>query len=347
MRFLFIDLMDVMYDMDTPKTKPLRGTQSAVCYVAQTLHAKGHRVFLCTQGIDRMHTLRGVVHFPLGMLNSPLANTLHPDIVVGVNSTEVASQTVRVIGCGHPVCWVHCNPEDAMATNNIFPTDHVSMWFVSEWQRDDFTAKGYKWLESQKITIIHNGICPLFETSGSPPPISQRPHRILYASSSDRGQNVAEWIVQKIGHGGVEFVTCAPTNPSKNDSKGSGLPHAEYMGVLDSCRVLVLPGGFPETFCITIAEALSRGCKIVAGNTGAIPSLFGEFPDVHLLPPLHLDSPSHDVDMWLSVLTEQVLSDENSKPHNSHYSWKRSTDAIIGFARQYIQNKYITDNREY
>src|SRR4051812_42975789 len=59
MNVVFLDLIGWDYDVATPYERPLGGSQSAACYLAEELARQGHRVTLLS-GTPRPGRVRGV-----------------------------------------------------------------------------------------------------------------------------------------------------------------------------------------------------------------------------------------------------------------------------------------------
>src|SRR6516165_10579521 len=101
MRIAFIDRTGLDYTPVTPSERPLGGMQSAACYLAISLAARGHSVAL----MNRTTTpgcFGGVTCINVSTVNAPILNGF--DVVVSICTGSVMS---RQMGLTRPlVLWI-------------------------------------------------------------------------------------------------------------------------------------------------------------------------------------------------------------------------------------------------
>ena len=93
MKIAFLDPTPCDYVIDTPRVKPLGGSQSAVCYLAEELAKRGHAVALYT-GTRTPGESRGVKCFSL--TQTAVSEYAQYDAVVILNlGTQQNARQVR------------------------------------------------------------------------------------------------------------------------------------------------------------------------------------------------------------------------------------------------------------
>ena len=93
-RIAFVDFIEWDYTPQTPRERPLGGTQSGLCYLAECLAKENHDVFLLnnTQKLERV---RGVQCIPLSLDGPKLReifNTIKVDALVILSASDAARQ---------------------------------------------------------------------------------------------------------------------------------------------------------------------------------------------------------------------------------------------------------------
>ncbi len=191
--------------------------------------------------------------------------------------------------------WVHdVDCGDQLTPGRADRFDHLLA--LSDWQRRHLRGR-YPFAKA-KIRRFRNGILPeLF----APAPWTDRPPRVLYTSSPDRGLDVVLelWSEIKARVPDAELAFCYPDVydavadqvpeirehrdriRALSDQPGvvrmGSLPQPTLAKLMSASRVWVHPSWmtamdepFMETSCIGAMEAQAAGCHVVAGGWGAL-----------------------------------------------------------------------------
>src|SRR5438105_3804849 len=97
MRIVFADFLDWDYNVETPYQRPLGGTQSAACYLAEALAKAGETVFLANH-TQAPGVVRGVNCISLHQFDPGKLGTLGADVLVTVMSAGNARGLRGVVG---------------------------------------------------------------------------------------------------------------------------------------------------------------------------------------------------------------------------------------------------------
>lgn len=197
---------------------------------------------------------------------------------------------------GKIALWLHdVDCGDRLTPELAAQIDYIL--YLSEWHRRHLLER-YPWLDADLLVRTWNGIDE-FDVSG----IEREPHRLMWASSPDRGLDVilenwskirAVWPDAEIHcyYGWDNIEKFAAFNPKMLDFKKSLEPLLSQEGVFWHGRVtakelrkawakssifLYPPPktGFKETFCISVLEAQAAGCVPIVHDGGALPETLG------------------------------------------------------------------------
>src|SRR3989344_7828025 len=83
MNIAFVNFHTLIFDTDTPYQKPLGGSESAMCYLAEHLAKLGHKVFLLSR-LSQRTLKRGVICLPFGKVPNNILASL--DVLVVQNT---------------------------------------------------------------------------------------------------------------------------------------------------------------------------------------------------------------------------------------------------------------------
>ena len=299
------------FDVTTPETEPLGGTESSIAYLATEL-AKTHEVTILTNTNDA--TIRSVVHRSTKETSlEELVSTQHFDIVIlvndPVNGPRIRQATLNSkIGI---IIWSHViripDVEQEYLTYLDIQRSIDRVVYVSEYQRSAvetlFKIRGVKY------EIIGNGFAPCFENifSDIEDLANIKSWRAAYTSVPDRGLRTLVKVYQD-----EEFLN---TNPpiadiyssyrihQAADSKFPEIlplydevranPNMEYHGALSQPELALAmrnvsfftyPCIFKETYCISALEAMAAGALVISVDLGALKSTSMEFGILMPLP---------------------------------------------------------------
>lgn len=318
MRLTFADIIPWDYRVDTPYRRPLGGSQSALCYLAEALAELGHEVSLLTFTTEPGRC-RGVeclsLHQPVS-----LAWLHSQDAVILLNSAGQAQAMRQQMGPKtRLILWTqHAHDQPAMqALHDPQERDsYDAIVVISNWQRDQFHA--HFGIEFSRMHVLRNAIGPafrhLFPEGASILSAKERPAVLAYTSTPFRGLEVLLELFPLI-RAAVPGVTLKVFSsmkvyqiPQTQDEAEYGrlyrlcreiegvehigsLPQPELARQLRSVSVLAYPNIFPETGCIAAMEAMASGCLIVTSDLGALPETTAGF--ARLIPILGEDGPRY------------------------------------------------------
>ena len=335
LKIAFFDPVDWDYVIETPRAKPLGGSQSALCYLAEELVKRGHDVTLFNQ-TKTPGCSRGVRCFNFKLV--PVTDYAAYDAIVLLNSGSPRLARMIRSAAGEKasiILWSQHN-HDQPAVKELADQAAHDAWdsfvLVSEWQ-----AKGYREvfrLNPDRIKIIGNAISPVFEdlyarldTIASQKPW---PPVLCYTSTPFRGRDVLLDAFPRI-RAGIPGATLKVY--SSMSVYGIAADHDPYMPLYKHCRTmegveyigslpqpalaqelrnatcLAYPNTFAEGYCISVAEAMAAGCIVITSDLGALRDTTAGFGRL-MLPPT--DRKRHA--QLFSDLAVSVLNDFRSSP---------------------------------
>jgi len=301
MHIVFIDRVPWPYRIDAPLTRPIGGTQSAVCYLMMALAARGVRVSFINNA--EPHTHAGVT--ALGN-TFPAIAIQDADVFVHLNDStvkyplELAAAAPKKSKRGKKILWQHFAP-DQPAAQPLMDLQALKTWdavvFVSQWQEQQY-LKQFPALTETPCVILRNAISPAFENLFEGLPVlacKTAAPRLAYASTPFRGLNrlMLAWPQIYTAHQAAELQIFSDMklyemeNPEplarllQQASQTPGVTHvgaaaqSELAEALRSTLILAYPNTFAETACIAVMEALAAGCIVVTSDLGALPETLG------------------------------------------------------------------------
>jgi glycosyltransferase involved in cell wall biosynthesis len=319
-RVAFLDRIDWDYRSDTPLTRPLGGSQSALCYLASALADAGHEVRMVT--MTRSPGRVGNVDcLAAGQGGYTLFDGAEVVIVLNDPGPDAAQALRQRIGPeGLLVLWTqHDVDQPAMAP---FADREVRrLWdrvvFVSDWQRQAYRRV---FGPEPRDTVLGNAMAPAFERlfaegesiEDAKPGLRSGPPVLVYTSTPFRGLTVlldAFPLIQarvpdvrlRI-HSSLGVYQVAEAQDAFGDlyRRCRAMPGVDYLGAvpqpalagsLKSALCLAYPSTFPETFCTAALEAMAAGCLAVLGDLGALAETTQGLAE---LVPLSSPSADHD-----------------------------------------------------
>lgn len=298
MNWVFLDPSRWDYDVSTPGTAPLGGSQSALCYLATALARRGAAVTTLT-GTSRPGTIAGVrcLRYDEGAMELFAA----PDTIIVVlnGPAELAGDLFAYMtGAQALVLWTgHAHDQRPMAS--LSDPGCAALWdrivCVSDWQRENYRdAFG---IPLEKVDIARNAMAPAFEglfddEAALDSAKGSSPLRLAYTSTPFRGLDVLLACypavrrlhedcrldvfssMQVYGMGSdldphrELYARCRSTEGV--DYRGS-VSQAALARELAGTSILAYPNTFAETSCISVMEALAAGLLVVTSNLAALP----------------------------------------------------------------------------
>jgi glycosyltransferase involved in cell wall biosynthesis len=300
MRILFVDGTSMDYTATTPAQRPLGGMQSALCYLACTLAARGHDVALFNRGNKTPGVYGGVSCAGFEALSPATLNSF--DVVVSISTGSLAFR--QQLGLIRPlVLWTQ-HDTDRPAVDALRDGVERYLWdkivLVSQWQSDRYRAE-FK-IKPEQITILRNAVAPAFEKLHRDQPYffeCDRAPVLYYSSTPYRGLDVllaafplirtlvpdceariySSMSVYQVPRKEEEpyrplYELCRATDGVHYVGSLGQTALAQAMTRLD---ILAYPNTYPETSCITLMEAMAGGCLMLCSALGALPETAAGF----------------------------------------------------------------------
>ncbi|MBI5126888.1 glycosyltransferase family 4 protein [Candidatus Roizmanbacteria bacterium] len=303
MNIAFINFNPLVYDVDTPYQKPLGGSESAICYLAEHLAKLGHKVILFTR-FSKKSLKRGVFCLPFDKVPNDILASL--DVLVVQNTPSHGSEMKKYLNeKAKLVLWTqhaHDQPAVSSLLNPKIKKTFDAFVLISRWQMDSYLFSFG--LDKSKCVIIGNAIAPSFENlfSGKENLISKKsqPPVLTYTSTPFRGLDLLIRLFPAIRRavpgtvlrvyssmavyqlsGKIEeekygnlYRLCRETEGVKYIGS---IPQPKLAKELGEVSVLAYPNSFAETSCISVMEAMAAGCQVITSNLGALPETTAGF----------------------------------------------------------------------
>ena len=299
MRIAFGDPLELDYTPDTPYHAPLGGMQSSACYLAATLAAQGHQVYLACY-TSTPGTYRGVrcvswKDFTFEKMRGwdlDAFVTLHGPGPEQRLRSELAPHTRLVLWCGH----AHDQPSVAGLADPSACASFDGVAFISEWQRREYNARFP--LDPARTKVLRVAAAPayadLFHADESLLAAKASPPVLAYTSTPFRGLHLLLSLFPRIrkevpgARLRVHSSLAVYGVPKSADETQFGalyrelgkmegtemigsLGQPEVARYLRETSVLAYPNIFAETACISLMEAMAAGCRVVTSHLGALP----------------------------------------------------------------------------
>lgn len=302
MRIALVDFFSRDYGIEAAYQEAMGGAQASVCFLAEAFARLGHQVFLINH-VSELRIERGVTCIPLRESdNHSLAGLRLNAMILSQNAGFAATRLPMrkmLPATTQLVFWAH----DAWDARTLRPLQHSSetaaydgFAFLSDWHRQ--TTLEHFGLPNTKCEVIGYGLAPLsralFAPGESVLASKPSPPTLAYISAPYRGLDILLDALPRIreaipgtrlrvysgmgvylpGQEGEDeqyralFQRCL----SQEGVEYCGpQPRAALAQALKQTTLLAYPNTFPETFCLSISEALAAGCEVVSTALGALP----------------------------------------------------------------------------
>jgi glycosyltransferase involved in cell wall biosynthesis len=269
------------FDGQTREEGPLGGTEGAFCELAEALAAAGHRVQAFTAGARRL------TH--LGVAWRPLADGVPErcDLLIANRGSKMIGLVPKA---RRRAFWLH-NPGGHLSKPKFLaPLLRYRPRIVV---LGDYHATTLPWwIPRSRVVRIGHGIAPTFRRAM--PRAEAPPRRAIMTSNPERGLLwlVDLWlsrVVPEVPDAELHVYSGAATYRGRKEAEITELVHrareqagasvqfhapvpaAELAQALDGARLMPYRGDPGETFCRSVAEALSMGVPVVTRPVGALP----------------------------------------------------------------------------
>ncbi|WP_158284585.1 glycosyltransferase family 4 protein [Azospirillum sp. TSO35-2] len=329
MHVAFLDFMGIDYTVDTPRRRPIGGSQSAVCYLAERLAAGGWRVTLFN-GAAVASDSGGVDVRPVADVYGDGLAGVDVAVVCGGSTMQFAQAMAARPGRRPFLAYWTGHMTDQAAVAGLNDPAFAALWdgfvFVSRWQADAY-ARDFA-IPMERSVVIGNAVAPAFEAvarAGVPPLGARLADPVLvYTSTPFRGLDVLLAGFPRIRAAVPDvrlrvFSSMAVYGvPAGQDpyaplyEQARATPGVEYVGAVDQPRLaealrgavaLAYPNSFDETSCIAAMEAMAAGCVVASSERGALPETLAGFGLLMTPPADPLVHADHFAQMAVWLLT--------------------------------------------
>lgn len=291
MKIAFFDPIPWDYSPETPRQRPLGGSQSGLCYLSANLAKNGHEVALVNR-IETPGTYAGVEcpGFDAG-IKADYLNRFDVIIVLnGAIGSEMRSWGVTK----RMVMWCQHDVEQHAVQNLRLPGERAA-WDayaqVTDWALETY-HKAFG-IPKNKMSVKRNAIAPMFQDLPTTPRFfeSGEPPVLVYSSTPFRGLDVLLSAFPTIREAvpgcrlkvfssmGVYQMRGADDQYQVLYSLCRAIEGAEYHGSVGQAElaqayreadVMAYPNTFPELACISVMEAMATDCLVITSNLGAL-----------------------------------------------------------------------------
>lgn len=201
---------------------------------------------------------------------------------------------------------------------------------VSEFQKQE-TLK-YLDIDEDKIFVIHNAIEPLKynpEKFDSPKQV-----KLIHTSTAERGTHILLNAIKEIDEDfRLEIYNdfyphyYPEYEPDPRIRFYGRTPKATVIEAMENSHIHAYPSVYPETFCLSQAEAMSAGLLCVTSDMGSLPEISGRHGDMYK----YDDDQMKHATLFAEHLTKAIKTikegswnpTEQIKFVNNQYSWER------------------------
>jgi len=296
-KIAFIDPARGDYTPATPRQRPLGGSQSALCYLAEALAAAGHAVTV-VNGTPAAVTVSGVRCLPIASIRVEDLCDFHVVVFLNGCDRELLLRLRAKLGRERKLILWTQHAIDQPAVANLADADVRGcldgITFVSRWQMDGY-LNAFPF-DPTRCQVMRNGIAPAFAGLFGPaenilatkpwPPV------LAYTSAPFRGLDALldSFPLIRAAIPGTRLRVCSSLEGYQvsagkdpftalyqrcQETDGveylGGLGQVELAGVMREATCLAYLNRFAETSCIAVLEALAAGCLVVSSQLGALP----------------------------------------------------------------------------
>ena len=289
MKILFACFSGLPFDVTTPETAPLGGSESCVAYLATEL-AKTHDVALLANTTDGV-SLRCVRHFRLTESSTrQLLSLQRFDVIVVLNAPSYGPLLQQLSPASRLILWNQHAPDQPAIQPLADPEVRRAfelIVYISEWQR---AATEARFAGAPRSHVIGSGLTPSFErmfTDASELRATKQ-WRAAYTSTPFRGLDLLLDVYRRLDSPPTLEVFSSMGVYRGDDTPFAGIyadarsqAAVRYHGSVSQTKLAAAmravsffcyPCVFAETFCIAALEALAAGALVISTDLGALAS---------------------------------------------------------------------------
>jgi len=246
------------------------------------------------------------------------------------------------------ILWLHClinqyEPKIRfLLTEKRFIDKIKYIVTVSEYHKQDVVKE--TGIHPDKVVVIYNAIDPIennlsrFNNVITP--------QLIYTSAAERGLMLSLRALHKLD---LDFRLnifneIVPDILNFNDKDKKVIndsrfffygktPHKTVLDYMSKSHIFVYPSIWHETFCISLAEALSSNCLCVYSNLGALNEIGNNFGISYK----HTNNIEEHIEIFSEKITEAIKTIKNNKFNpgtqaqfvNNKFSWEVFTNSWI------------------
>jgi glycosyltransferase involved in cell wall biosynthesis len=264
------------------------------------------------------------------------------------------------------VVWIHNEPQawQYQWCRDPKQVEKVSRFvFVSQWQRQQFVETFE--LPLERCDVIRNAI-ETNSTIRSWPGHSQWRWRCAYISAPLRGLDILLDAWQELSPANAELHIWSGLSLWKIDdtrfrplfARAAAIPNVNYHRIAPNATIraalldmhfLVYPCTYDETFCLSIVEAMSAGCRVISPARAALPETTAGFARLY---PFVSDQLRH-TRAFIHALADEFANPWGDRPDLAEAQqaycrtaydwsgrlseWRRLIDSVNGRQREVCQ----------
>ena len=349
------------YTVETPYIKPLGGTQSSIVYFINSLNNYNIKTYLFTQS---------------NLNNIMINNTIHYDIKY-FDNLDIDFDLI-IISCNPTINKKTYNCDYWLWTGHDIDQPCSKILYKQHWKNiiDCYIfISNYQARRFQEEYGINNYIIMPY---GLPKPFEKYlntdnykiPDSLIYSSTPFRGLDLLPNIYEKLENEPFLKIFSGMNIYSQKDDPtifdkfakysnikcSFGIGQEELSNEINRIEIFSYPNTFPETFCISLIQAMACGCYVISSNLGALSEIS------HLSGGVKLINLTNDyVNDFVQVYKEFIKLDnetkmkkrqENREIVKKYYLWD---NIVSDFLKKFTTNKlywinyktYLSDFRNY
>ena len=236
------------------------------------------------------------------------------------------------------IVWIQGPPEEEILLYlDKFYRQIAAIIFVSNWQMQEYLK--YRNIRPEVCHVISPFIFPIKE--------HKKPEldsiNIVYFSPPDRGLSILLEAFQNIDNDNVflHLYKNEQTTSNKNIVSHGKVSQKQMHQELEKMHIFAYPLCYTETFCISLAEAMSAGCYCLTSDRAALPETgLGLIDQYHYNDSFTKNTQEH-VDTFSKKLKQAIINVQNKwdsskqiKLTNETYSFDSVKTKWIAFAEQ-------------